>query len=334
MKLKRVIAGFLSVALLAGSSVTAFASNPGDTKTNISEQIQIMPINDEVKTVKRSYYNAFSGTVKNISDFNGIKGAKFVSVENAEGAQANFIISKDTYILNNAEITVGSKITGFYEANAIMIMIYPPQYPIKVVVVGNQKYSIKVDLFDSNLISVDNLLKLNVCDDTEIITEDGRAFRGELANRKLVVMYTFSTRSIPAQTSPDKIVVLFEDLRDVSAREIIVNNQKIKAPVAYLNEEGIVMVPLRAIAQALGFDVSWNGELKSIMVGKGISLSIGKDYYTYLKTAPLQLGTAPALVQDTAFVPLSFFTKVVKLKNAYVSETQIIINNENGEKIN
>jgi hypothetical protein len=69
---------------------------------------------------------------------------------------------------------------------------------------------VKYDVFDKDLISSDKSLKLNISDKTEIISQDGKAFEGELANRKLVVLYGVSSKSIPAQTNPSKVIVLFE----------------------------------------------------------------------------------------------------------------------------
>ena len=85
------------------------------------------------------------------------------------------------------------------------------------------------------------------------------------------------------------------------------------------------MVPVRAIAENLGFDVSWEGKTKTVMLGKGISLTIGKDNYIYMKTAPIQLGTAPEIVDGKTFVPLSFFKDVLGMKTVNVSDSDIVI---------
>ncbi|MPN07715.1 hypothetical protein SDC9_154986 [bioreactor metagenome] len=177
------------------------------------------------------------------------------------------------------------------------------------------------------MVSADNTIKLNISDATEIISQTGKSFKGDLENRKLVVLYGPSTRSIPAQTNPIKVIVL-DDAADM---DIIVDNKKIDGPRAYTNEQGTIMVPLRAAAEALGFEVAWDGESKSIMVGKGISLKIGQDNYIYMKTAPIQLGTAPEAFEGRTFVPLNFFREVMRMNNAYVFEGQIVI--DNGEKM-
>jgi hypothetical protein len=323
MKLKKLFAGFLMVTVLSLSAVTAFGADSGDLK------LIRTPISNE--EIERSHFNSFTGTVEKIADFEW--GGKFVSVKSEEGAPANIIVSDSTYILDNAEIVVGSKITAFYDANAPMIMIYPPQYNAKVVAVENKDRNIKVDFFNQDLISADHMLKLNISDRTEVISQDGKVFKGQLGNKNLVVVYDVSTRSIPAQTNPIKVVVLFEEeVPDVSKMEIVVNNEKIDAPAAYADKQGNIMVPLRAIAEALNFELGWDGEVQRIILGKDISLTIGEDNYVYGATSSLQLGAAPVLIEGRTFVPLSFFKQVVEMNNAYVFEGQIVI--DNGEIMN
>lgn len=159
---------------------------------------------------KQVAFNAFTGTVKEIRDLNDENGRKFASVESESGEKATIVISKNTYVVDNAEIKEGTVITGFYDATGPMIMIYPPQYSAEVVAVVEKGQNIKVDRFDENLLSSDLWLKLNISKDTEIITEDGKAFNGNLKNRNLIVFYGVTTKSIPAQTTPNKIVVLSE----------------------------------------------------------------------------------------------------------------------------
>ncbi|EPR10400.1 copper amine oxidase N-terminal domain-containing protein [Ruminiclostridium papyrosolvens] len=331
MKNKRIVAGLLAVTILSLSSVPSLANYTENLKAvNISEQID--------STENQSSFSSFTGKVKEITDFKGVEGSKFVLVENQDGQQANLIISNSTYVVNNEKIDTGSVITGFYDANAPMLMIYPPQYNIEVVNVASSKVQcIKIDRFGKDLISSDNMLKLNISKETEIISQDGKAFEGELANRNLVVLYGISTRSIPAQTNPDKIVVLFEKAVEptdeekailsgnVTSMDIVVNSKAIEAPSAYTNKKGTFMVPLRAIAENLGFNVNWEGKTKTVMLGKDISLTIGKDIYIFMKTTPLQLGTAPEIVDGKTFVPLSFFKDVLGMKTVNVSGSDIVI---------
>lgn len=166
----------------------------------------------EKSTDNQTHFKSFTGTVKEIRESEREKNTTYVRLESKEGNEAYLILTKDTYYINDEEIVIGSEVTGYYDANAEMIMIYPPQYAALVVMVSNKQQNIKVDLFDTDLISADNSLKLNVSKDTKIVSKDGKPFKGDLINRKLAVFYGASTRSIPAQTNPDKVVVLSEPL--------------------------------------------------------------------------------------------------------------------------
>ncbi|AJS61622.1 hypothetical protein UB51_18330 [Paenibacillus sp. IHBB 10380] len=353
---KKLFAGLLSLAVFSLLAVTANAANDLPSSNNGVQAKEIVPIKEimsinetmpigDRQVENQSYYNSFTGTVKKISDVEGVAGTKYVLVENAEGGIANFVISTDTYLANVIELAEGSTITGYYEANAPMILIYPAQYNVKVITANHPKdENIKVDLFDKDLVSADHSLQLNKSDQTTVVSQDGKAFEGELTNRKLVVSYGISTRSIPAQTTPTKIVVLFEKevppihqltdeemstmIGDVSTMEIVVNDKIIKAPAAFINEGGTVMVPLRAIAEALEYDLTWNNKLKSIMFGEVASLKIGEDNYKNSSATSIQLGASPQLVGNNAFVPLSFFKTVVGMNHAYVFEAQIVISND------
>jgi hypothetical protein len=347
---KKVFAGLLSLAVFSLFAVTANAANDLPSNNNGARDKQIMPIRETMpigdkQVENQSYYNSFTGTVKKITDVEGVDGSKHMLVENAEGGIANFAVSTDTYLANAIEITEGSTITGYFEANAPMILIYPAQYNIKVVTANQPKdENTMVDLFDKDLVSADHSLRLNKSDQTTVVSQDGKAFEGELANRKLVVSYGASTRSIPAQTTPTKIVVLFEKalppihqlkdeematmIGDVSSMEVVVNDKIIKAPAAFINEGGKVMVPLRAIAEALDYDITWNNKLKSIMIGEVASLKVGEDNYKNSGATSIQLGAPPQLVGNNAFVPLSFFKTVVGMNHAYVFEGQIVISND------
>lgn len=328
MKFKKLFAVILSAVFIFSLGGTAFALDQMSIPNEIIDE-------QETNTSKPCEelgicYKAFTGVVKEIKDRENNEGCKMIFVENEEGAPAYVIISHDTYILENAEIKIGDTISAYYDTRKPMIMIYPPQYAAEVVVIESPDRSVKFDIFDENLTSSDNQLKLNISDETEIVFYDGTPYEGELVWKRLVVIYIISTKSIPAQTTPEKVIVLpdkIEDMveYDVSSAEIIVEDKKIEAPPAY-EKEGTVMVPLRAIAEALGYEVLWHNETQSVSLGQDIQLTIGKNEYIADKDI-IKLERAPELCNKKTFVPLSFFRKVVKMNNAYLFEGQIVIDN-------
>lgn len=159
-----------------------------------------------------SRYLGLQGTVTNISNLNDDGCTKLFEVRDQNGRITNFVITPSTYFINQANISKGMSITVFYDADAPAVLIYPPRLQATVVASNNLNKNVKVDYFDSNLLSQDKALQLHISEDTKVLLENGQTFTGNVGNHYLVVIYTNSTRSIPAQTTPEKIIVLCQTI--------------------------------------------------------------------------------------------------------------------------
>ncbi|MDP4094323.1 MAG: hypothetical protein Q8920_13285 [Bacillota bacterium] len=158
-------------------------------------------------------FGFFSGVVTSINDFSTGAGApsgcyKLMSIQSMDGNIVNFVIMPTTYFVDHVMVNLGDLVTGFYNANAPVPLIYPPQYQAVVMAKASQNQNVKVDLFNNQLVSNDGTLKLIIGPLTQIIQENGQAYTGNLANKNLVVIYGTVTMSIPAQTVPYRVIVL------------------------------------------------------------------------------------------------------------------------------
>lgn len=157
---------------------------------------------------------SFQGTITEITDFimaqPGFRDGcyKFFTVENDEGQIVNFVVSPSTYVVDHVMLEVGDNVTGYYDGDAPAILIYPPQYPALVIVKNTNEQFVKVSYFNQYLVSGDGQLQLNLSPDTQIILTNGQSFSRYPANLDLIVIYRYTTRSIPAQTTPTRIIVL------------------------------------------------------------------------------------------------------------------------------
>lgn len=133
---------------------------------------------------------------------------RLMSVIDGTGRQVNFVVEPKTYFVDQAMVGVGDQVTGYYDADAPVPLIYPPQYRALVMVKETPGQNVKVDFFNRQLISSDGMLNLNLSPGIPIILENGQRFTKSIANRNLIVVYGPSTFSIPAQTTPYRIIVL------------------------------------------------------------------------------------------------------------------------------
>lgn len=125
---------------------------------------------------------------------------------------ATLMVSPDTWVLDSETLRTGHRIAAFYDANAPMITIYPPQYSPLAAAILNTGQTAHLAYFDSTLTDEDNTLKLNIGQSTRIRTANGQIYEGPLENQILFVIYSTSTRSIPAQTTPELVVVFCGDM--------------------------------------------------------------------------------------------------------------------------
>lgn len=158
-------------------------------------------------------FQSFRGVVTQIDDFpigqNGDKEGcyKLMTVEDRTQGIVNFVVSPSTYFVNQEIVNPGDQVTGYYDGNAPVPLIYPPQYRALVVVKDNNNQNVKVDFFNNQLVSSDGQLQLNLSPYTLILLKNGQPFSKSPSNRNLIVIYGPTTRSIPAQTTPYKIIV-------------------------------------------------------------------------------------------------------------------------------
>lgn len=96
-----------------------------------------------------------------------------------------------------------------------------------------------------------------------------------------------------------------------------------------------VMVPLRAVAEKLGFTVTWNGD-GSILLDNGVmhsTVTIGQDRYQVTTSnpglvgmsAPFSLGVPPYVANGTTYVSLGLFDALLGSRQGAVTMEDGII---------
>ncbi|WP_285399219.1 copper amine oxidase N-terminal domain-containing protein [Lysinibacillus sp. fls2-241-R2A-57] len=294
-------------ALLFGSVVVPVASaNEKSTEAEQqSPQIQIDPVH---------IFNNTRGTVEKVD-----AGENITYFTVKDGDQTNILeITKDTLVFDNTgkkvELKKGDKVVAYTFANKPQKLIYPPQFDPDVVIVETEAAGfVEVDYFFENLTNTYDVLKLNIGENTELLNEKGEKVEAkDLVEKHLVVFYTVSTRSIPAQTTPSKVIVLDNESENSSENTVEEEIAAIIAKDSY-EVDGTKMVPLRLIAEKLGYTVESTG--KGAIVSKGnVSYTLTRGEKTFgFNKALRPLNAAPALLEaNKTYVPVEFVEEYLK----------------------
>lgn len=132
---------------------------------------------------------------------------QLVSLETEQGT-VDFIVGPATHIVDHWQLVEGMEILVFYDSSRPAMLIFPPRYVAELLVVLTGQEQIMLNYFNRRLVSRDRSLELRVGEETRIETINGQQFFCGLENRWLLVFYTMTTRSIPPQTTPERIIVL------------------------------------------------------------------------------------------------------------------------------
>lgn len=132
----------------------------------------------------------------------------FVTLETEDGETVNVILSPATFVVDFETLSVGMNCTFWYLADAPMILIYPPQYNAVVAAQDKNSRMVDVSRYGQDLVNQERTLQLKLDRSVDVRTTNNQYFQGSPAGHDLVVIYETSTRSIPAQTTPKRIVVL------------------------------------------------------------------------------------------------------------------------------
>ena len=146
------------------------------------------------------------GTIDSIRPQAGNCGSQTVAL-NTDNGPVNFILSSDTHVINSTRLRPGMRVVACYDTSQPMPLIFPPQYQAVLVAALWPGEQVLLSRFDRNLIAQGNTLRLNVAPTTTVRSLNGQNFTCQLGGRDLLVFYSNTTRSIPPQTTPRKVIV-------------------------------------------------------------------------------------------------------------------------------
>lgn len=328
MNLKRLLAGILATSLLSATMV-AFAE----------EDTAIIPTEDVVTELQASYDKMYmTGTAT-------IKEDGLYILDTAEIAET---------ILNTDENTIfvdangyKSSLEGLKDGTAIkavtslaMTMSIPPQTYAYVVMEANEKgeFPFYIEVAATRVDEHGNTIISSADGNYEIVYSAESTVLEPFATRnivtiedikegtRLLVTSSIMTMSIPAVVPAEKIAVLpelviapsVEEETPVIPEKVILNGNEIatsELAAQVIDRDGIYFLPVRAICEAAGLEVAWDGTLKAITVGTtamGVTFNIGENAYGKAKMMRQPLSAAPILENDRTYVPVDFFTEILE----------------------
>lgn len=266
-----------SLVLVSLMTTTAFAATSPEWTQDQSETMTVTS-----NIAQREAKNMLvSGKVTNVETE---KESTTITITNDDMGmvfhinQNVFVIDKKTNAyLSVADIKKDMTLTAVLDKMSPMTLSLPPQTGGAIgFIINSDQGFIDLSTYNNDLINYENNLKLNIGSGTQIVDVKGtkKFFNSEdIKGSECLVLYNTSTRSIPAQTTPEFIMILNH------AGELETNsgsNTGTQGKASY--------VPLRTLAEAKGYQVEWYAATKSILLTKDdvkVKLTIGSNDFTF-----------------------------------------------------
>lgn len=154
----------------------------------------------------QSFLTPVYGVIQNISQSPNQCCDSLITLLTSNGL-IRFAAGPDTFIIDSARLSPGMSVAAFYDPSLPVPLIFPPQYQAVIIARRRQNENVAAGFFDRNLVAADQSLQLNIGASTEVTTANGLPFPCSPGGQYLAVFYTATTRSIPPQTAPRRIVV-------------------------------------------------------------------------------------------------------------------------------
>ena len=309
----------ITTFLFGGASAYAAESTP-DSTTLPSTSEDKLPISLQ-----------YTGSVTEIIKDNEIVSALVITEGNDENTARRFNISDVTVIINNenglaeslSAIKVGDKVSVI--ASPMSTFSIPPQSPAYVILTNIQN-KVPAKLMQVGTISqkadgtmaildTENNYLVSITKDTVlapyrikqiVVPEDIQ--KGDY----ILVWSEIMTLSIPAQMTADMAVLLtgydFGKI-PMPAQPAL----KVADDTTFKNNAGETMLPVRSIAEGMGFEVKWIRETKTVELKKDsitFSMKIGSNTYEN-RGQDQALKSAPEIYNNRTYVPTAFFTEIM-----------------------
>lgn len=308
---KRTAAALAGAALLGMNGLPALAAEPAPEGAAAPEERQIAP-----------YAVGGFATIKSLPGQENEK-QMLVSVQNPgeEAWDLALNLSDETVFLDNAagtpvslqDLKEGQAVYVYY--SQAMTRSLPPQSaayavltnvgegtPAKLhvaeqILTGPEGQVTVATDHGGMLVSAVEETKISSLKDKSVVTAQDLKL-----GTRFFAWYDVVALSYPGQAAAERIVLL--PRQEQEELEISVNGKILD--VKAQNRDGVVMVPVRQAADALGFSVSWDQQKREALLTNGqgkVALTVGQDSYQFETavegavglSAPQSFGAAPEI---------------------------------------
>lgn len=259
-----------------------------------NKQSEVTMVSKQQESIVSQAYTRVGGKISAIHSKNRI------AIDDPQGP--HIILTRYAKVLDlatgewveNYAFQEGEEVIAFVRHDTPQTMSMPPQTAAQVIAVHpRSKYSIDMDYYNVKGEGYSRRLVVNRWPATAV-DNNGHVVDAKAAGQK-IVLYRISTRSLPPQTNPEKVIVWkdsAEEMDQVKQQDDVKQQDNAKQQVDSRSGDSsattteITWIPLRDYFAKKGVEITWDNDLRAVVLEKGaqkVCLYVDENKITHQK---------------------------------------------------
>lgn len=280
----------IAMVIASAMTLTVFAEE-AETASLETQETTVVTSQAADEEEASEEYTLFSGLIESIQKTEGDN----YSVTIASDEETIVFTITDQFILDQSALTYkkagdliqGEKITAVLDKNSPVTLSSTPTAPEAIGFVLNSETGfIDHSKYNGKLVNSGNFLMLNIGENTILASSKGidtAIVKEDLTEKELLVLYTITTKSMPAQTTPE-LVMLIDTASEEEEEELVTD-----------------LIPLRSTCENLGYTVEWASNSDPVLISKDdITISVVLGSSTIKVGDQEHVFETPVVLQDSS----------------------------------
>lgn len=260
------------------------------------------------------------GTIQEISQnqLQIVGEGNFTEIILNVGERAHIVSGENGTATDFSKLKQGDKVTAYYGPR--LTRSIPPQGQAIALILGDPDHAAMYMKAATVETLSDGSVRVLCSNGDRLVTIRPEVFSGISdikEGSELLVWYQMMTLSLPGQATATKAILLnhVNIHADLIAGTLVIQGKEtaLHQNDTMIEKNGTVFLPLRTIAEQLGYTLKWNEQSKSTDLIKGAytaTVTVGSQDYGKSKMR-VRLDNAPEIVNGKTLVPVEFFTEVL-----------------------
>lgn len=152
-------------------------------------------------------------------------------------------------------------------------------------------------------------------------------FKAKITEMQQIMKEKYTLEELTELNEVAETLQSLENVSVISVEKVLIGNGKAKFDTPPVIKEGRTLIPVRAISEAMGADVAWNAEEKTVTITKDDKVIVFNltENKVYVDEAEVTIDVPAEVMNNRTMVPLRFIAEQLGLNVQYEEELQTIV---------